>query len=421
MTGLIKTIVNKACTYGSVFIIVSFCITCCKPSAPTNAVGTTANPITASCNFDAGSIDTLYETKPGVLTGRPKHWKQKTSADDQYYWFYFKLNNVADRLVTVILDSLSGVYRGGPHLIYTKGTQPVFSYDQKNWQRITDVVYDEDLHTLSFKNKFTANEVWIAYAHPYSFQQGQSFIKSVSGNPFLSIENLGRSHESREIQLLTITDPSVADNEKKMVFITTLQHAGEFSGGYVMEGLITFLLSDNEQAGIARKNIIFKLIPMMNPDGIFHGMTRFNANYEDLNQEWDDDFTDSIHLPLEPEVACVKQWLRKCKSAGQQINLGLDIHSQGQEGVMNLLHTPNNTLPNLTQHLAKYWPVEYIPMEFSGSLNNCLAREFQVPSGTLEIPQSRIGNAAYLTIADYLNYGSGIALGITSYFLNTDE
>lgn len=384
-----------------------------------NSNTTASLPIKVSSDFDSGGIDTLWESKPGFLTGRPKHWKQKSSSDNQYYWFYFKLDNVANRDVTIKLDSLSGIYRGGPHLIYTQGTQPVYSYDQKNWERITDVKYDARLHTLTFRNRFTQDAVWIAYAHPFSYQQGLALIESIAGKPFLTIETLGATPQGRNINILTITDTAVPDTEKKVVFITTLQHAGEYCGGYVISGLINFLLSDDEKAAFARKKTIYKIIPMMNPDGIFHGITRFNGNLEDLNQEWDDDFTDTLHLPVEPEVACVKKWLRKWQSSGKRIHLGLDVHSQGQQGTMNKLHTPEGMLADLVPHLNTYWPVEYIPMEFSGSLNNCLAKEFQIPSGTFEIPQSAIKNQSYLTANDYYNYGKGIALGISDYFLKS--
>lgn len=376
-----------------------------------------SSTIPVSSNFDSGSIDTLWESKPNFLTGWPRHWKQKSSGDDQYYWFYFKLNKVANKDITIKLDRLVGIYRGGPHLIYTRGTQPVYSYDQKIWQRISDVKYDEQLHALTFRNLFTQDSVWIAYAHPFSYHQGLALIDSIVGKPFVTIETLGATQQGRKINLLTVTDAAVPDAEKKVVFIATLQHAGEYCGGYVVSGLLDFLLSDNHAAAIARRNTVYKIIPMMNPDGIFHGITRFNANDEDLNQEWDDDFTDTLHMPVEPEVACVKKWIREWKRSGRNIDLGLDIHSQGQQGSMNLLHTPKGMLADFAPYLNKYWPVKYIPMEFSGSLNDCLAKEFNIPSGTFEIPQSRIKREAYLTIDDYYHYGKDIGLGITDYFL----
>ena len=396
-------------------IIVALSGVACKSAKNSHAAR--SSPIVVSSDFDSGSIDTLWESRPNFLTGWPKHRKQKSSSDDQYYWFYFKLSNVANKDITIKLDSLAGIYRGGPHLIYTKGTQPVYSYNQKNWERINDVRYDSKLHSLSFRNLFTQDSVWIAYAHPFSYGQGLALIDSIAGNQFLTIETLGTTLQGRNINLLTVTDTTVPDAEKKVVFITTLQHAGEYCGGYVVSGLLNFLLSDNNNAALARKTTVYKIIPMMNPDGIFHGITRFNGNYEDLNQEWDDDFTDTLHLPVEPEAACVKKWIRDWRSSGRNIDIGLDIHSQGQQGSMNLLHTPKGMLADFTPHLNKYWPVKYIPMSFPGSLNDCLAKEFNIPSGTFEIPQSHIKNEAYLTIADYYNYGKGIALGITDYFL----
>ncbi|HRO47065.1 M14-type cytosolic carboxypeptidase [Agriterribacter sp.] len=413
------------CTFGDMELRVLFYIMIiaalsgidCNPGKSSRTAS--SSPVTVTGDFDSGSIDTLWESKPNFLTGWPIHWKQKSSSDNQYYWFYFKLNNVAGKDITIKLDSLAGIYRGGPHLIYTKGTQPVYSYDQKNWQRISNVRYDDKLHSLTFRNTFAADSVWVAYAHPFSYSQGLALIDSIAGKPFLTIETLGTTQQGRNIHLLTVTDTAISDVEKKTVFITTLQHPGEYCGGYVVSGLLNFLLSDDENAAIARKTTVYKIIPMMNPDGIFHGITRFNGNYEDLNQEWDDDFTDTLHLPVEPEVACVKEWIRGWLNSGRHIDLGLDIHSQGQQGSMNLLHTPESMLADLTPHFNNYWPVEYIPMEFPGSLNNCLAKEFHIPSGTFEIPQSGIKNEAYLTIDDYYNYGKGIALGITDYFLKS--
>ncbi|MEO7045505.1 MAG: M14-type cytosolic carboxypeptidase, partial [Ferruginibacter sp.] len=215
-----------------------------------------SSTIAVSSDFDSGSIDTLWESKPNFLTGWPRHWKQKSSGDDQYYWFYFKLNKVANKDITIKLDRLVGIYRGGPHLIYTRGTQPVYSYDQKIWQRISDVKYDEQLHALTFRNLFTQDSVWIAYAHPFSYHQGLALIDSIAGKPFVTIETLGATQQGRKINLLTVTDTTVPDAEKKVVFIATLQHAGEYCGGYVVSGLLDFLLSDNHAAAIARRNTV---------------------------------------------------------------------------------------------------------------------------------------------------------------------
>ena len=53
------------------------------------------------------------------------------------------------------LSDIVGVYRGNTHKVYTDYTQPVFSYDQKNWIRIPDVVYDTASLNFRFTHTFT--------------------------------------------------------------------------------------------------------------------------------------------------------------------------------------------------------------------------------------------------------------------------
>ena len=407
---------NRRCLYipGVILLLCSGFSSCYTPN---NTGADADNSITVTSDFDCGSIDTLVETSPGFLTGKTKHWKHKSSSDNQYYWFYFQLDNVAGKNVTIRLEDLIGIYRGSPHTIYTGRTEPVFSYDKKEWSRIEDVKYDSTEYAFLFKRKFDRNRVWIAYAHPYSYENETAFIRSLpQKNNYLQIEKLGESAESRPINLLTLTDPSVPDINKKVVFITGLQHAGEYISGFFLEGMVSFLLSDSPEADMARKKTIYKIVPMMNPDGIYHGITRFNNNMEDLNQEWDDDFTDSLHSPTEPEVAAVKKWIRKWLKKGNKIDIGLDVHSQGQEGEINILHAPTDSLRGLVNNMNKYWPVEMIPMKFSGSANQCLTDEFHILSGTFEIPQSNVNGGKYLTIEDYHSYGKGTVLGLTGYF-----
>lgn len=398
--------------YTLVFIVSLLCI----QTGYTQVKKPVSKNIRVSSDFDCGSIGKLVESPKNVLTGPTLHWKHATSSDDQYYWFYFRMDNVKQQFVTVKLNRLSGIYRGGPHLIYTQGTQPVFSYDQKKWERITDVLYDSAAHSLTFKNLFIQDCVWVAYAHPYSYSRESVFVASLpKRSPYIKGDTLGWSAQSRPVRLLTITDPAVPDNEKKVVLITTLQHAGETIGGFFVEGMIDYLLSEDSAAIAARKKTIYKVVPMMNPDGIYNGMTRLNGNNEDLNQEWDDDYNDNAHAPTEPEVAGVKKWIRNWLGMGKRIDIALDVHSQGQEGEMNILHVPPGVLNGLVEKLNKYWPVEKIDMTFSGSANDCLVKEFHVAAGTFEIPQSSVNGGAYLTIEDYQSYGKGTMQGITDY------
>lgn len=53
---------------------------------------------------------------------------------------------------------------------------------------------------------------------------------------------------------------------------------------YVMHGVIDFLVSENKEAIILRNKYIFKIVPMVNPDGVIYGNFRCNLSGADLNR-----------------------------------------------------------------------------------------------------------------------------------------
>ncbi|ELK18246.1 Cytosolic carboxypeptidase 4 [Pteropus alecto] len=53
--------------------------------------------------------------------------------------------------------------------------------------------------------------------------------------------------------------------------ITARVHPGESNASWVMKGTLEFLVSDDPVARLLRENFIFKIIPMLNPDGVING------------------------------------------------------------------------------------------------------------------------------------------------------
>jgi hypothetical protein len=53
-----------------------------------------------------------------------------------------------------------------------------------------------------------------------------------------------------------------------------------------MHGVIDFLLSDDPEANILRDKFIFKIVPMLNPDGVIYGNYRSSLLGVDLNRRW---------------------------------------------------------------------------------------------------------------------------------------
>ena len=98
-------------------------------------------------------------------------------------------------------------------------------------------------------------------------------------------------------ELLTVTDVSAAEldevgmekkeNRRKGVVISARVHPGETVGSWMMRGILYFLTDpDNEEASLLRKNFVFKIIPMLNPDGVINGNYRCSLAGCDLNRRW---------------------------------------------------------------------------------------------------------------------------------------
>ena len=123
---------------------------------------------------------------------------------------------------------------------------------------------------------------------------------------YFNRDTLSYSVEGRKVEVLTISSKDGLSNEaekspdalcfphgctsmrfanKKVVFLTSRVHPGETPGSHVLNGFID-LLTDlkNEQAKALRKNYVFKIIPMLNPDGVSRGYYRLDTKAYNLNR-----------------------------------------------------------------------------------------------------------------------------------------
>ena len=69
--------------------------------------------------------------------------------------------------------------------------------------------------------------------------------------------------------------------------LTARVHPGESVGSWMMKGALDFLTStDIPEAEILRQHFVFKVIPMLNPDGVINGNYRCSLAGCDLNRRW---------------------------------------------------------------------------------------------------------------------------------------
>jgi murein tripeptide amidase MpaA len=61
---------------------------------------------------------------------------------------------------------------------------------------------------------------------------------------------------------------------KKGVFISARVHPGESNSSWIMKGVIDFLTGNSIEARALRENFVFKIVPILNPDGVINGNYR---------------------------------------------------------------------------------------------------------------------------------------------------
>jgi murein tripeptide amidase MpaA len=108
-----------------------------------------------------------------------------------------------------------------------------------------------------------------------------------------------------QLDVLTITEKGSPEEIKKRkgVVITARIHPGESNSSFVMKGIIDFITSpESIDAELLRKNFVFKLVPMINVDGVICGNYRCSLSGQDLNRRWK-----KPDVLLYPEIESIKK------------------------------------------------------------------------------------------------------------------
>lgn len=238
------------------------------------------------CNAFRKGIHTSNLYEYDLMLNHDVHSKGHTQ------WFYFSVSNM---FAGMTVKFNIGLFSKSTSL-FNQGMRPLFYSEKKGkWSRCgEDILYchakrqgiffnRKRLYVLTFKHQFEFSEerCFFAYSYPYTYSDLQSHLKSLQvdrcRNKTFRRSNITRTLAGNRCDMLTITEHTGSLSElhqRKGVFISARVHPGETVASWICEGIINFLTSDCDEARRLRNAYVFKVIPMLNPDGVINGNYR---------------------------------------------------------------------------------------------------------------------------------------------------
>jgi hypothetical protein len=365
-----------------------------------------------------------------VYTGEQDH-TTVSGMTDKHWWFYFSMENVAGKTVTVKLVN----NEVGDMATRWGGMEPVYSFDNINWERLPLSNFVVDIPECTFQMTVTLsseqNKILLAPLPPYTIATRDALLTESS--PYLDVTSLGTAPGGQELKVATITDSAYSDSNKIKAYVIAMQHSTEVPGGWEADGMIRFLLSDDPTAQAIRRSYMFRIVPIVNVDGVYQGVSRYtplrSGVQYDLNREWNK----ASYETAQPEV----QWIWDDISTFQPDSFN-DLHSTiGAEGptpedAVTYTWSGGTTDPTVVAFLNKIhdagWPDTYRGTS-PYACSQVHSRLNVIKSISWENPQDEfLTNPGHkLTINDWREMGKAYAKGVyldgggVSYFASSEH
>lgn len=94
--------------------------------------------------------------------------------------------------------------------------------------------------------------------------------------------------------------------DKKVIFISSRVHPGETPASFVLNGFLQFILDrKNVAAQTLRRMYVFKIVPLLNPDGVHNGLYRSDMLGQNLNRVYLNPLIES-----QPAIYAVRRLIR---------------------------------------------------------------------------------------------------------------
>ncbi|MGI8782187.1 MAG: M14-type cytosolic carboxypeptidase [Acidobacteriota bacterium] len=374
-----------------------------------------ASPVTLSKAFEGGSLGKVEKLGETVFRCFVEGQHDERGRNRQASWYYFRMDGVKDRDMTVTLTDFLGEYNDKPGACpMNADTIPVYSDDGERWQHFPTMQWDDATKEATLKFRPANDAIWIAHVPPYTHSRLLGLLEQINQSPQTLVEVIGKTVQGRYLHLVTVTNFEKPEEGKKTVWLQARQHAWEAGTSYVMEGALRFVTSRDALAAKLRDQVVFKFTPMMDPDGCAQGKVRFNANGYDVNRHWNAmDLRRKTLLERMPEIWYVKKAILGWVDSGRKIDLMINLHNTETSEFLETQAADEPTLKmmqGLHEDLASkssFDPSDRLRVSATpGSTTNSLYVERKIPVLLME---QRVGTSKKLgrrpNVQDRLDFG----------------
>ncbi|XP_067425438.1 cytosolic carboxypeptidase 1 isoform X2 [Emydura macquarii macquarii] len=242
------------------------------------------------------------------------------NSNHYHQWFYFEVSGMR----TGIGYRFNIINCEKSNSQFNYGMQPLMYSVQEAlnsrpwWTRVgTDICYyknhfarssiaaggqkGKSYYTITFTVSFPHKDdvCYFAYHYPYTYSTLRMHLQKLESmhNPqqiYFRQDILCETLSGNSCPLVTITAMPESNyyehicqfRNRPYIFLSARVHPGETNASWVMKGTLEYLMSNNPSAQNLRESYIFKIVPMLNPDGVINGNHRCSLSGEDLNRQW---------------------------------------------------------------------------------------------------------------------------------------
>ncbi|NUQ65415.1 MAG: acetylxylan esterase [Pirellulales bacterium] len=278
-----------------------------SPAGTAGQSGAASGGLVVDADFPGGNI--LVEKIDGLAVALRQDLRD--TAGDWFYWC-FRVRGAAGRTLTFRFT--------GGNVIGVRG--PAVSLDGgKTWAWLgTETAQGE---SFSYGVPATAEEARFSFTMPYLEADLREFLKQHENHASLRVETLCRTAGGRDVELLRLG--RLDGTAEHRVLLTARHHCCETMASYVLEGVLSTVLTDAADGAWLREHVGFLAVPFMDKDGVEAGDQGKNRKPHDHNR----DYVQKVYPSVKALIERVPAW-----SAGR-LRIALDLHCPSIRGQHN--------------------------------------------------------------------------------------